>query len=57
MTTEQRERAWRELVGAGWSLTEVGQNVWAVGDANDVREFDTRDQAIDYALQLAREEK
>lgn len=57
MTTEERNAAWAELERWGWACVCVGLNTFALSDPDSVWEFDTRDEAIDYALQLAREGK
>lgn len=59
MTTEERDAAWAELENAGWFVSGVCNNYVALLDPQGVqrRTFDTRDQAIDYALKLAREGK
>lgn len=51
-----REQRWAELEAAGWACVCVGLNTFALSDPDNVWEFDTRDQAIDYALQLAAKE-
>lgn len=60
MTTEQRERAWRELENEGWEVFRDPEYVaWDLYDAAEtwIDTFTTRDQAIDYALQLAAKEQ
>lgn len=50
----ERARAWQELEAEGWFVSGVGDYA-ALLDPQGVqrRTFDTREEAIDYALQLA----
>lgn len=58
MTTEQRERAWLELELAGWEVN-FGVSSWCLwipGHGHNYGHF-TRDEAIDYAIKLTKEDE
>lgn len=51
---KQRAREWAELERWGWDVSESGRGPCALSCAGyGYGIFDTRDKAIDYALQLA----
>lgn len=59
MTTEERNAAWAELEAKGWEVRQTGYNTHVAYKDRQGRTgtFPTRDEAIDYALQLAQKEE